>query len=158
MIPKPSAEPGEPNEEASVAAANSAESGPCILVVDDVESNRDLVAASLFQLSAQFSFARNGLEALALVERQRFNLIFTDLQMPGMDGIKAVTLIRQLPQGRDVPIVAITGNHVDEERQRCMNAGFDDVVFKPINRKQLMATATKWLQTAGQPRANTPPD
>jgi two-component system, sensor histidine kinase and response regulator len=130
----------------AMSTSTAALAGPRILVADDVEVNRDFIAATLAELSPVFEFASNGFAAVALVELHRFDLIFTDVQMPAMDGVEAVRLIRLLPNGRDVPIIAVTGNAFDEERQRCVNAGFNDVVTKPIVRKRLMEVAEKWLR------------
>ena len=73
------------------------------------------------------------------------SLILMDMQMPRMDGLTATALIRQLDAGRDVPIVAMTANAFSEDEERCLAAGMNDFVAKPVDPDRLYRTLLKWL-------------
>lgn len=135
----------------ALSSAYTRTAGPRILIADDIEVNRDIVAAMLAGLSPQYELAKNGYEAIELVHRQPFDLIFTDVQMPGMDGIEATRLIRKHPNGQHVPIVAMTGNAFSEEHERCLAAGANDVILKPIRPAQVMQVALRLLHPAVEP-------
>ena len=75
-----------------------------------------------------------------------YALILMDVQMPLMDGLDATRAIRALPLGRNVPILAMTANAFAEERQRCLDAGMNDHVAKPVVAEQLFATLFSWLE------------
>lgn len=116
-----------------------------ILVADDAEVNRDLLIAMLAPLPARFEAAAGGAEVLERVRGQRFDLIFIDLRMPGMDGFETVRRVRTMPHGRGVPIVAVTGDAFSVERHCFADAGFDDVLHKPIRPDTLLRMANRWL-------------
>ena len=73
-------------------------------------------------------------------------LIFMDMQMPKMDGLTATKLIRQLETGKDIPIVAMTANAFNEDEERCIAAGMNDFVSKPVDPDRLYSTLLKWLE------------
>ncbi|WP_084507665.1 GAF domain-containing hybrid sensor histidine kinase/response regulator [Geminicoccus roseus] len=104
-----------------------------VLVVEDVAVNRDLLEATLARYGHVVAFAENGAEAVAKVAAQSFDLVLMDMQMPVMDGVEATRRIRALPPpASTVPIVALTANVLETERQRCLAAGMNQVLIKPV--------------------------
>ncbi len=110
-----------------------------VLVVDDVQTNCDILIAQLSALGAEASGACDGFEALAVVGRQRFDLILVDLQMPGMDGHELARRLRRREDGQSLRLVALTANAQPGERERCLASGMDDYQTKPIRLKTLRA-------------------
>jgi CheY-like chemotaxis protein len=92
--------------------------------------------------------AADGQQAIDMVKSGDYALVLMDVQMPVMDGLDATRAIRLLPQGAALPILAMTANAFDEERQRCLDAGMDDHVAKPVVAEQLFATLHDWLSGA----------
>lgn len=124
-----------------------------ILVVEDNIDNQ-LVALHLLQKRGyQVVIANNGREALAAVERQRFELILMDVQMPEMGGLEATAAIRlKEKQGaKRIPIIALTANSVSESREICLAAGMDDYLNKPISRTRLFAALDTQLKKKSRP-------
>ncbi|WP_191058871.1 ATP-binding protein, partial [Geminicoccus harenae] len=112
-----------------------------ILVAEDVELNRDLLLAFLTKAGHTITFARDGREAVEKAAEELFDIVLMDVQMPEMDGIEATQRIRQLPPPNgSVAIVALTANVMDTERRRCLNAGMNDVLTKPIAWGELYRT------------------
>lgn len=121
-----------------------------ILVVDDNEINR-LVAHEILQAEGfQVTLAENGREAVDKVSVSDVDLILMDCEMPEMDGFEATRKIRQMasvdhPKLHDLPIVALTAQAIKGDQERCLAAGMDDYVMKPVNRQQLVQTILKQL-------------
>ena len=88
----------------------------------------------------------NGREALEAVSRQDFDIVLMDCQMPEMDGFEATRAIRDYEQqtARHIPIVAMTANAMQDDRQLCLQAGMDDYISKPINPQKLKETLARW--------------
>ncbi|WP_051329189.1 ATP-binding protein [Geminicoccus roseus] len=104
-----------------------------ILVAEDVEINRDLLRATLGREGHEIVTVENGEEAVARAAEQPFDVVLMDVQMPVMDGIEATRRIRALPPpSGQVPILALTANVMDTERQRCLQAGMNQVLTKPV--------------------------
>ena len=116
-----------------------------ILLVEDDATNQ-LVAKSLLEALGvgRVSVASSGMEAVEMVARERFDLIFMDLQMPGMDGFRTTGNIRTRFSGK-LPIIAMTATVVTDTRQRCLAAGMDDYITKPIDVAVLRATLQRWI-------------
>ncbi|MDO4483281.1 MAG: ATP-binding protein [Clostridia bacterium] len=125
-------------------------SGRHVLLVDDVELNREIAAAVLEEEGLRVTQCENGREAvdtLAGAKPGEFNLVLMDLMMPVMDGFEATRAIRSL-ENRDIartPIVAMTANAFDEDRQACAAAGMDDFLPKPFRREELCDMLRKYL-------------
>jgi len=94
--------------------------------------------------------AKNGVEAVAYCEKQLPDLILMDVQMPEMNGYEATQKIRQLEGGKHTPIIALTAGNVKGEKEKCLAAGMDDFVVKPIVEEILAAAINKWLDTDAQ--------
>ncbi|MBP7338644.1 PAS domain S-box protein [Niveispirillum sp.] len=121
--------------------------GARILVVEDNELNRFVAKGFLDRAGAVTSIAVNGAEAVAAVERETFDLVLMDLQMPVMDGLEATRAIRDLPAGRDLPILALTAAGHEQDLQSCMDAGMDDHIDKPFVPALFLSTLRRWLST-----------
>ncbi|WP_191057496.1 hybrid sensor histidine kinase/response regulator [Geminicoccus harenae] len=125
-----------------------------ILVADDVALNRELLQVSLEQNGHQVLLVENGEQAVAQVGQDRFDVVLMDVQMPVMDGIEATRRIRLLPRPTgQVPIVALTANVMEAEQQRCLAAGMNRVLTKPIDWDRLFNTLA--AVTEGVERAET---
>jgi signal transduction histidine kinase/AmiR/NasT family two-component response regulator/HPt (histidine-containing phosphotransfer) domain-containing protein len=112
-----------------------------ILVADDVALNRELLQASLEQNGHQVLLVENGEQAVARVGQGGFDVVLMDVQMPVMDGIEATRRIRMLPRpAGQVPVVALTANVMEAEQQRCLAAGMNRVLTKPIDWDRLFDT------------------
>jgi signal transduction histidine kinase/CheY-like chemotaxis protein len=131
-------------EETSRIAPNSV-SGH-VLVVEDSPDNQDLIAKYLIKAGATVEMVDNGLMAVQKALTQGYDLILMDVQMPVMDGLTATRKLRS--EGYDKPIVNITANAMQEDRERCLAAGSDDYLTKPVNVRQFH----KVLQTYLKPR------
>jgi signal transduction histidine kinase/chemotaxis response regulator CheB len=112
-----------------------------VLVVEDNPLNQLLAVRILQKAGHSTAVADNGQEALDLVQQEDFDLVLMDVQMPVMDGFQATALIRQNLQGRDrhLPIVAMTANALNGDREKCLSAGMDGYVAKPIQTAELFA-------------------
>lgn len=116
-----------------------------ILVVEDNPANRYVAEALLANLECPTAIVESGLEALRLLERQGFDLILMDCQMPGMDGYETARQVRKLLK-QHIPIIAMTANAMAEDKQRCLEAGMDDFLPKPFGRPALHEILCKWLR------------
>ena len=125
-----------------------------VLIVDDVEENIALARIRLEKAGHRVATAQGGQQAVDLASNSQFDLILMDIQMPGMDGYQATTLIRQLNDYyRDCPIIAMTANAMPEEIEVAQQAGMDDVITKPIDFNHLFS-----LLASLQPNAELPPE
>jgi CheY-like chemotaxis protein len=93
----------------------------------------------------QVDVARDGLEAQALATQNRYDLILMDMQMPQVDGLEATRRIRQMPHGRDIPILALTANAFADDKALCLAAGMNDFVSKPTQSDKLFEIVLRWL-------------
>jgi len=108
-----------------------------LLVAEDHPVNQEFAAEALRRLGHSVDVASNGSEALDLMMRKPFDLVLMDVQMPDIDGLEVTRRYRAQEGGRHMPIVALTAHTRREDRERCLEAGMDAVLTKPIDRTQL---------------------
>ena len=120
-----------------------------ILLVEDNPVNQLVAKGMLAKLGCQVQVATQGLEALDWLEREDFDLVLMDCNMPVMDGYEASRRIRQSGRWSDLPIVALTANAMPEERERCRAAGMSDYLAKPFRREELLALIDHWVPLSG---------
>ncbi|MDR2159517.1 MAG: response regulator [Treponema sp.] len=149
-----------PAGEDSKAAIRSYK-GYRILLAEDVEINREIVLALLEPADLEIECAENGAEAVRLYrsEPDKYHIVFMDVQMPEMDGYEATRIIRSLEQERSVreehssprrvPIIAMTANVFREDIERCLEAGMDDHVGKPLDLEDVMEKLRRYLPESG---------
>jgi CheY-like chemotaxis protein len=119
-----------------------------VLLVEDNPVNQRIAERMLEKAGFEVTVAASGMEALALVERREFAAIFMDCQMPVMDGYQTTEAIRRLERAtRRVPIIAMTASAMKGERERCLAAGMDDYVAKPVDPAELRRVTCKWVGT-----------
>ena len=123
-------------------------SGARLLVVDDDEVNCEVTLALMRTALPQTEAVRDGLEAVRRAELQPYDLILMDVQMPGIDGLETCRRIRGLPGGAATAIVALTANAFADDRRRCLEAGMDDFLTKPVVADLLFETVLRWLLRA----------
>lgn len=118
-----------------------------VLAVDDHPANLKLVVALLTDLGINVDCANNGTEALTLIKQKNYDLIFMDIQMPGMDGIEVTNQIRinELP-GHHIPIIALTAHALAAEKEAVLCAGMDDYLTKPIDERELQRIIQQWTK------------
>ena len=134
------------------APEESAGKMPRILVTDDDSNNRVLVTNILRRSGYQVVIARDGLEATDLFSRGTADLILMDLQMPNLGGLEATSSIRKLEasSNRRIPIIALTAHAMAGDRERCLAAGMDDYITKPVRSKDLLAKIAHFTAPAAQ--------
>jgi PAS domain S-box-containing protein len=119
--------------------------GAKLLLVEDNEINQQVAQEILEAAGTSVSIANHGKEALERLETEHFDAVLMDMQMPVMDGITATIEIRKQAKYKDLPIIAMTANAMAGDRDRCLTAGMNDHVAKPIDIKDLFAVLGKWI-------------
>ena len=127
--------------------------GSRILVVDDMEDNTEVVQTILERRGVVVSIARNGLEAVAAVANTKipFDAVLMDIQMPVMDGLEATIKLRSQPESKRLPIIAMTASAMVQDVEKCLLAGMNGHIAKPIDVDNLFSALGKWIN----PRGNT---
>ncbi|MBF0140198.1 MAG: response regulator [Magnetococcales bacterium] len=126
--------------------------GGRVLLVEDDPINIDVAHDTLEQVGLQVDVARNGVEALAAIigdgvtQTQRYDLVLMDLLMPRMDGFDATRLIRKHLTKEQLPIIAMTASAMSGERERCLSAGMNDHLPKPVELEMLFTVLSRWIQ------------
>ena len=132
-----------------------------VLLVDDNSINQVVGVAMLNGLGCAVDVAKNGLEAVAMAGRARYDVILMDCQMPEMDGFEATAAIRARQPGdgtgstATIPIIALTANAIQGDRERCIAAGMDDYLSKPFRRDQLLAALRPWVPAGAPPKPSS---
>jgi CheY-like chemotaxis protein len=129
-----------------------------ILLVEDNAVNQALALRLLQKRGYIVAVAGNGRQALAALEKEEFELVLMDVQMPEMDGFEATTAIREREQssGRHIPIIAMTAHALKGDKERCLSAGMDAYTSKPIRPSELFATIEEILAKNDAQDAATP--
>jgi PAS domain S-box-containing protein len=134
------------HDESIHSAINSARHGhgERILIAEDDLTNREVILAQLKKLGYQGVIAANGAEAVEAIERESFDMVLMDCQMPLMDGYEATRRIRAMTHAH-IPIVALTASAMSPDRERCLREGMDDYLAKPVELPRLAGMLAKWI-------------
>ncbi len=119
-----------------------------VLLAEDNIVNQKVAARMLQKLGCRVDVAANGREAVEMWHLCPYDLIFMDCQMPEMDGYEATAKIRRDSPASHVPIIAITANAMKGDGEKCLDAGMDDYLSKPIDRERLASVLERWSQAA----------
>jgi two-component system sensor histidine kinase/response regulator len=120
--------------------------GARVLLVEDNELNQEVAMGLLEPAHMSIDLAENGQVAVRMVGEHDYDLVLMDMQMPVMDGIAATKAIRSNPRFRTLPIIAMTANAMDADREKCREAGMNDHVSKPIDPDAMFATVMRWTK------------
>jgi signal transduction histidine kinase/CheY-like chemotaxis protein len=128
--------------------------GARVLLVEDNELNQEVAKGLLEEAKVSVDLAENGEVAVRMVRERGYDVVLMDMQMPVMGGIEATRAIRSDPRFRTLPIIAMTANAMAADREKCMEAGMNDHVAKPIDPDELFSALLKWIkprETKGSP-------
>ncbi|MDN5199984.1 PAS domain S-box protein [Fulvivirgaceae bacterium BMA10] len=118
---------------------------PNLLIVDDNQVNRQVASQILRKSGCNVDTAHSGREALKLVQKKEYDIIFMDIQMPGMDGITVTKRIKRLKLDSLPPIIAMTAYSMQEDREKFLKAGLDDYISKPLKANALISKVQDWV-------------
>ena len=136
--------PGQPSVEPERQAADVR--GARALLVEDNELNQEVAREILEEFGLIVDVAANGLVAVDTLKTQNYDVVLMDMQMPVMDGIEATRRIRQDTRNASLPIIAMTASVMQNDQQKCLDAGMNDYVAKPIEPDLLLRTLLKWIE------------
>lgn len=123
-----------------------------VLVVDDLQNNRELIATLLSGASPEIVQASDGYQAVAAAARERFDIVLMDVQMPGMDGLMATRAIRETsPLNASTPVIAVSASVLSTDVEACRAAGMNDHVGKPISPRELLTKVAHWTSSDADP-------
>jgi len=122
--------------------------GAVALLAEDNEINQEVAQIVLEKVGLVVDIADNGSQAVDMVAAQpsRYSVVLMDMQMPVMDGLEATRTIREDLKITELPIIAMTAHAFEEEKQKCLNAGMNDHLAKPVDASHLVATLNKWMK------------
>jgi len=118
-----------------------------VLLVEDNRVNQIVASGMLRKLGCEVDLAENGERALIALDNHHYDLVLMDCQMPVMDGFEATRQIRSRPKLASLPVVAVTANVMQGDRERCLAAGMNDYITKPYNKDTLRDTIARWVGT-----------
>lgn len=116
-----------------------------ILVVEDELNNSVITKKLLASVGLEADIAENGEQAIDMIATNNYSLVLMDMQLPTMNGLEATQKIRAMDRSQGLPILAVTGNAFKEDRDRCINAGMNDYLTKPLYPNELFTMLVKWL-------------
>jgi len=116
-----------------------------ILIVEDIPMNRRLIRDILIYYGYEIIEAENGEEAVRIAREQKPDLIIMDLQMPVMNGLDAIKILKSDPVTKDIKVIAVTSFAMAGDREKVLAAGFDDYISKPLNTRELPEMVKKLL-------------
>jgi CheY-like chemotaxis protein len=123
--------------------------GMRILIVEDNDMNQLLMKHTFQSWQMPFEIAGNGKQAIEWLQREKFDLVLLDIQMPVMDGYATAQAIRSLLKSQ-VPIIAMTAHAMPGEREKCLSHGMNDYISKPLHERELQNLLKKYLQKKGE--------
>jgi two-component system sensor histidine kinase/response regulator len=121
--------------------------GTRVLLVEDNEINQEVAIGLLEDAAIQVDLAENGEIAVRMAQENDYDAVLMDMQMPVMDGIAATRAIRSDPRFTSLPIIAMTANAMDADREKCLEAGMNDHIGKPIDPDQLFSVLLRWAES-----------
>lgn len=132
--------------------------GARVLLVDDDMINQQVKRGILEYIGLVVKVASNGLDAVQMIAASPFDIVLMDINMPGIDGYETTRRIRNLPQSATMPILALSATLTQGDRQKCMLAGMNDCLIKPVNIQRFYAALIKWLEPADVASTASQPD
>jgi len=130
--------------------------GARILLVEDNDINQELAAELLTKAGIQIDVANNGQEAVnMLTDKHGYDGVLMDIQMPVMGGYEATDIIRHKKHMLDLPVIAMTANAMQGDREKCIAAGMNDYVSKPINQNELFSVMANWIKPSNPTQQKT---
>jgi two-component system, sensor histidine kinase and response regulator len=120
--------------------------GTRVLLVEDNEINQEVAIGLLEDAAIQVDLAENGEIAVRMAQENDYDVVLMDMQMPVMDGIEATRAIRSDPRLQSLPIIAMTANAMAADREKCLKAGMNDHIGKPIDPDQLFSVLLRWAE------------
>ncbi len=138
--------PGPPERFSQGVKGHAALQGAYVLLVEDNDINQEMTVEILAQAGIRADVANNGAEALSMVAQHAYDAVLMDCQMPVMDGFEATRRIRAQEQFRTLPVLAMTANAMESDKEQCIAAGMNDHIAKPLDVRQLFDTLQRWIQ------------